>query len=147
MTFSDTWFPPSGGAAPGIGRCVLVVDDEEVVRRVAHRYLTGAGYRVFESASPGETLAVLEETRVDLVLMDVVMPAPDGVALAGLIRRRWPDQRILFMSAYSDRVLLERGVGEWQRDLLIKPFTRDELIAAVEQALAPPERPQPASPD
>jgi len=79
--------------------------------------------------------------------MDVVMPAPDGVALAGLIRRRWPDQRILFMSAYSDRVLLERGVGEWQRDLLIKPFTRDELIAAVEQALAPPERPQPASPD
>jgi DNA-binding NtrC family response regulator len=135
MTFPDDWFPRPQVPTPGLGHSVLVVDDEEIVRHVAHRYLTNAGYRVFEADNMAEAFAVLERARIDLVLMDVVMPAPDGVMIAALIHRRWPEQRILFMSAHSDEVLLEHQIGEGLRDFLIKPFTRDELVMAIARAL------------
>jgi two-component system cell cycle sensor histidine kinase/response regulator CckA len=120
-------------------RTVLVVDDAGVVRRLSFRVLSEAGYRVFEAASAVEALEVLRMLRghVDLVLVDVVMPEVNGVDLVRLIRERWHEPSILFMSAYPAEVLAREGLKDLRVQFLAKPFTRDELLGAVDRALQP----------
>jgi CheY-like chemotaxis protein len=119
-------------------RTVLVVDDAGVVRRLSFRVLSEAGYRVFEAADAVEALEVLAmlHGHVDLVLVDVVMPEVNGVDLVRLIRERWAGPAILFMSAYPAEVLAREGVKDLRVRFLAKPFTRSELLGAVERAIA-----------
>lgn len=131
-------------------RTVLVVDDAGVVRRLSFRVLSEAGYRVFEAASAVEALEVLEmlKGRVDLVLVDVVMPEINGVDLVRLIRERWAETHILFMSAYPAEVLAREGLKDLRVQFLAKPFTRDELLSAVLRSFEPRKQngEQPATP-
>ena len=119
-------------------RTVLVVDDAGVVRRLSFRVLSEAGYRVFEAAGAVEALEVLAmlHGHVDLVLVDVVMPEVNGVDLVRLIRERWSGPAILFMSAYPAEVLAREGLKDLRVRFLAKPFTRNELLGAVERAIA-----------
>jgi two-component system, cell cycle sensor histidine kinase and response regulator CckA len=116
---------------------VLVVDDAGVVRRLSFRILSEAGYRVFEAASAGEALEVIGmlHGHVDLVLVDVVMPEVNGVDLVRMIRERWSQPAILFMSAYPAEVLAREGLKDLRVQFLAKPFTREELLSAVTRAL------------
>jgi two-component system cell cycle sensor histidine kinase/response regulator CckA len=118
-------------------RTVLVVDDAGVVRRLSFRVLSEAGYRVFEAASAVEALEVLGMLRghLDLVLVDVVMPEVNGVDLVRLIRERWHEPSILFMSAYPAEVLAREGLKDLRVQFLAKPFTRDELLTAAHRAI------------
>ncbi|HEU4697579.1 MAG TPA: response regulator [Gemmatimonadales bacterium] len=122
---------------PG-SRTVLVVDDVRAVRRMTARLLSEAGYRVFEAAGASEALEVLELApgRVDVVLVDVVMPARSGTDLVRVIRQRWPDQRIVFMSAHPAEVLAREGVRDPALPFLPKPFSREELLAVLRRARA-----------
>jgi two-component system, cell cycle sensor histidine kinase and response regulator CckA len=115
----------------------LVVDDAGVVRRVAFRVLSESGFRVFEAASAIEALDVLAMGcgRVDVVLVDVVMPEVNGVDLVRLIREEWAQPAILFMSAYPAEVLAREGLKDLRVQFLAKPFTRNELLTAVERAM------------
>lgn len=121
---------------------ILVVDDEPVARRVAFRILSEHGFRVFEADRRDEVLQVLREARgrVDLVMLDVVMPATDGVALAREILAEWPGQRILFMSAHPAQILAQHGLRDLNVPFLAKPYTRTEVLAKVTEALGPPKR-------
>jgi two-component system cell cycle sensor histidine kinase/response regulator CckA len=123
-------------------RTVLVVDDAGVVRRLSFRVLSEAGYRVFEAASAVEALEVMAmlHGHLDLVLVDVVMPEVNGVDLVRLIRERWDQPSILFMSAYPAEVLAREGLKDLRVQFLAKPFTRDELLSAVLRALEPSKR-------
>jgi two-component system cell cycle sensor histidine kinase/response regulator CckA len=123
-------------------RTVLVVDDAGVVRRLSFRVLSEAGYRVFEAASAVEALEVMAmlHGHLDLVLVDVVMPEVNGVDLVRLIRERWNQPSILFMSAYPAEVLAREGLKDLRVQFLAKPFTRDELLSAVLRALQPSNR-------
>jgi CheY-like chemotaxis protein len=127
-------------------RTVLVVDDAGVVRRLSFRVLSESGYRVFEAAGAVEALEVLAMLRghVDLVLVDVVMPEVNGVDLVRLIREEWEYPAILFMSAYPAEVLAREGLKDLRVRFLAKPFTRIELLKAVESAIAAHVRPDPA---
>ena len=117
---------------------ILVVDDQPTVRRMAHRLLSEWGFRVFEAESGEEAMEVLETARagIQLVIVDVVMPLADGVQVTRRINERWPDQRTLYMSAHPAEVLAQHGLSELQVPFLAKPFTRDELLAKVSEALA-----------
>ena len=119
-------------------RTVLVVDDAGVVRRLSFRVLSEAGYRVFEAASAVEAIEVLAMLRgkVDLVLVDVIMPEVNGVDLVRLIRDEWETPAILFMSAYPAEILAREGLKDLRVQFLAKPFTRTELLLAVERAMA-----------
>src|SRR6476661_6888489 len=119
---------------------ILVVDDQATVRRVAHRLLSEWGFRVFEAESGEEALEVLETARagVQLVIVDVVMPLADGVQVTRTIRERWPGQRTLYMSAHPAEVLVQYGLTELDAPFLAKPFTRDELLTKVGEALSRP---------
>ena len=118
-------------------RTVLVVDDAGVVRRLSFRVLSEAGFRVFEAASAVEALEVLAmlHGRIDLVLVDVVMPEVNGVDLVRLIREQWDYPAILFMSAFPAEVLAREGLKDLRVEFLAKPFTRDELLRAIERTL------------
>jgi two-component system, cell cycle sensor histidine kinase and response regulator CckA len=119
------------------GQSVLVVDDVGVVRRTVFRFLSEAGFRVFEAASAGEALEVLSTARppVNLLITDVIMPDVNGVDLARLVREQWPTTRFLFMSAYPAEVLAREGLDDLAVVFLAKPFTREEIVAKVRAAL------------
>jgi DNA-binding response OmpR family regulator len=115
---------------------VLVVDDQRITRRLAQRILSEAGYRVFEAEDGVEALEVVDLTgRVDLLLVDVVMPRLNGAALVRELLERWPEQRVLYMSAYPAEVLARYHAGDLGTPFLAKPFTREELLAKVDDAL------------
>jgi two-component system, cell cycle sensor histidine kinase and response regulator CckA len=132
---------PDVRSAPSI----LVVDDTPTVRRMAHRLLSEWGFRVFEAESGEEAIEVLETAKggIQLVMVDVILPLSDGVQVTRRILERWPAQRTLYMSAHPAEVLARHGLTELTVPFLAKPFTRDELLAKVSEALA---RPVPAAP-
>jgi two-component system cell cycle sensor histidine kinase/response regulator CckA len=116
---------------------VLVVDDQKYARRVAYRVLSEAGYRVLEAEDGEEALDALHNARlrVDLLMIDIVMPHMDGVVLALQVQEQWPDKRILFMSGHPAEVLARHGLPDLNVPFLAKPFTRDEALAKVREAL------------
>ena len=110
---------------------ILVVDDVGVVRKVAFRLLSEAGYRVFEAGSAAEALEVLATSRqpINLAIVDVVLPEVSGVDLVRIVREEWPATRVLFMSAFPAEILVREGLDHPNVMFLAKPFTRDELLA------------------
>jgi CheY-like chemotaxis protein len=121
---------------------VLVVEDEDAVRRLAERILRAAGYRVLQAANGGEALLLCEERggEIDLLLTDVVMPRMSGKQLAARLVASCPRLRVLFMSGYSEHGIEQRGVLDPGARLISKPFTAAELCARVREVLdeAPP---------
>ena len=128
--------PPSADL-PGIPH-ILVVDDEPIVRGSVMRILGGWGFRILEAETAEEAMTVLTTLageRPHLVIVDIVLPGDNGVELARQIREEFPEQRILFMSAYPRDVLMAEGLRDGTEAFLTKPFTADTLIRAVEVAL------------
>lgn len=115
---------------------ILVVDDERISRRLASRLLTEEGYRLLEADGAPEALEVLHQARgrVDLLVLDVVMPGCDGVELGRRILELWPEQRILYMSAHPAEVV-RHGLHRLEVPFLPKPYTREEALAKVREAL------------
>jgi len=125
---------------PLVVTTVLIVDDRRMARCIASRLLSEEGFRVLEADGTQEALEVLGETRgrIDLVVLDIVLHDGDGVALAREILDEWPDQHLLYMSAYPAEVMAQYGLATLDVPFLAKPFTRKELLAKVKEALAPP---------
>ena len=119
---------------------ILIVDDTSTVRRMAHRLLSEWGFRVFETESGEEAIEVLATAKggIQLVLVDVILPFVDGVQVTRRIQEHWPGQRTLYMSAHPAEVLARHGLVELSVPFLAKPFTRDELLTKVSEALARP---------
>ena len=130
-----------GERAPG-GASVLLVEDQDPVRRQACRILEAHGYTVHHAASADEALAKWEP--VDVLVTDVVMPGMSGQRLAELARERTPDVRVVYMSGHTDDVLLRAGARRGDIAFVQKPFTRDSLLRAIEEALAQAQAPEPA---
>ncbi|HEV7587726.1 MAG TPA: response regulator, partial [Longimicrobium sp.] len=116
---------------------VLLVEDEEAVRRLCSRVLRSRGYTVLEACDgeEAERLATEHPGRVDIVVTDLVMPRMSGRQLADVLARALPRLRVLFMSGYTDEALLRLGVHEASVDFLQKPFAPDELARKVREVL------------
>jgi two-component system cell cycle sensor histidine kinase/response regulator CckA len=117
---------------------VLVVEDEQTVRDLAVRILTGAGYRVVGAPSPQEAIRITEETAgpLDLLLTDVVMPGGiNGVDLAKRLVVTRPRLEVLYMSGYTEEAVIRFGVPQGEARFLAKPFLPDELLAKVADLL------------
>jgi CheY-like chemotaxis protein len=118
---------------------VLVVEDEDPVREVARRILTGEGYDVLCAADPLDALRLCQDDSftIDLVLTDVVMPGFSGPELVEKVRRFRPDIRALYMSGYPED-LLQRHRFDEDVEVIGKPFTADSLLRMVGLALDQP---------
>ena len=125
-------------AASGAERAtILVVDDEEAIRRMMQRMLGNSGYTVLNAASAVEALSVCEEQNeaLQLVVTDVTMPGMNGFDLAQRISERWPAIRVLFISGCANDLSVRRQL--YERPMLAKPFTRDALADKVRELLTP----------
>ena len=114
---------------------ILVVEDDDSVRRFASTVLARYGYHLLEAATPDRAISVSEEFegRIDLVLTDLVMPGMNGTELARLMKAQRPEVKLLYMSGYTE---FARTLGsEVQASLLPKPFGPDTLLHRVRRIL------------
>jgi len=115
---------------------VLLVEDEESVRRFAARALRRQGYLVLEAGNGLEALQAKagHDGVVDLVVSDIVMPEMDGPTLLKELRKTNPDLKIIFMSGYADDALSSLDSGE-EFAFLSKPFQLADLVTAVKELI------------
>jgi DNA-binding NtrC family response regulator len=116
-------------------RFILVVDDEEPVRRLVVEILEDAGYRVAEADRVSTALPYLDDPALDLVVSDIRMPGTPGLTLLAAARERRPDLPLILMTGAAGPATRDRVTAEGVA-LLDKPFTFAELEAAVATALA-----------
>jgi len=115
---------------------ILVVDDEEIVRRFVARALRGVGYDVTVASSGAEVLQMVEdEGACDLFVIDVLMPQMRGDELARRLRQRHPDAKILYLTGHSGQLFEDRD-ALWENEAFIeKPVTLNGLLEAVSFSL------------
>lgn len=116
---------------------VLLVDDEEMVRRVCIRVLQRAEMTVVEAVHGAEALSLYHANPddFDVVLLDLVMPVMDGEQTFLALRKLNPNLPVLLMSGYSRAELVGRAIGQGACGFLPKPFTSRDLVAAVREVL------------
>ena len=117
-------------------RRVVIAEDEALIRLDLKEMLVEEGYAVVGEAADGETaLALAEEHRPDLVVMDVKMPRLDGISAAERIAaaRIAP---VVILTAFSQRELVDRARQAGAMAYLVKPFTKADLVPAIEMAMS-----------
>jgi signal transduction histidine kinase len=144
---------PAPAAAPAAVRpaevtrrdTLLLVEDEEFVRDLVRDFLRAAGYQVLEAGSAEEALDLVANRHapIDLLLTDVVLPGMNGTTLAERLRRQAPAMETVFMSGYPGDSMFGGETFEPGTAFLAKPFTRNQLIDKIAEALA--RRPASAS--
>ena len=116
---------------------VLLVEDEEAVRRGGKRMLETRGYTVHEAGSGVEALDIMEELdgAVDIVVSDVVMPEMDGPTLLGELRKQQPDIKFIFVSGYAEDAFARNLPADARFGFLPKPFSLKQLASIVKDML------------
>jgi signal transduction histidine kinase/ActR/RegA family two-component response regulator len=118
----------------GSSATILLVDDDDPVRAITATMLRELGYNVRDVGGGEAALAVLgQEIGIDILLTDLVMPEMSGSRLASIVRSRYPDLPVVFISGYADQIgdTLDPG-----HRLIRKPFTADDLFRTIESVLA-----------
>ncbi len=114
---------------------ILIAEDEESVRNLVIRVLEMHGHEVTAVVNGSEALEALSQHSFDLLLTDIVMPIVDGIALALKASRDYPDLRILMMTGYAEQKRRAHNLDVLIHDVLMKPFTIEDLATAVKQTL------------
>lgn len=120
---------------------ILLVDDEETVRRFSSRVLSKHGFEVLSAASAPEALEAADshQNSIQLLMTDVMMPGMNGCQLAEMLLARRPSLRVLFMSGYAEDVLATNVGLVPSAAFLGKPFKPKALVTKVREVLdAPP---------
>ncbi|MCD2177187.1 cell cycle histidine kinase CckA [Rhizobium sp. C1] len=121
----------------GNSAVVLLVEDEEAVRRGGKRMLETRGYTVHEAGSGVEALDIMDELdgKVDIVVSDVVMPEMDGPSLLRELRKKYPDMKFIFVSGYAEDAFARNLPQDAKFGFLPKPFSLKQLAQAVREML------------
>ncbi len=114
---------------------ILVVEDNKDLRELLCDALTGEGYRAFSSSDGDEALKRLDETFVDLIIADIMMPNMDGLQLTKELRRAGIDTPILIVTARDDYETLQSGFTLGADDYMVKPINVNELLLRVKALL------------
>ncbi len=116
---------------------ILVVEDEEEVRKLAAHILQRQGYKVLEAPQGGDALLICEQHQdpIHLMLTDVVMPGMSGHQLAKRLKSLQPEMEVLYMSGYTDNAIAQHGVLGEGVNYIQKPFTVDGLARKVREVL------------
>jgi len=117
----------ASGKIPGGNETILVVEDEDEVRKVAAGILAKQGYRVLEASHGGDALFMCEQVKepIHLLLTDVVMPGINGPDFARRLKFFYPEIRVLFMSGYTDNMIFQQGVLDRETAFLQKALLNE----------------------
>ena len=129
--------PSAGGKVAGGTETVLIAEDEGDLRELARIFLEGYGYKVLEAASAEQAIqtAAIFAGNIDLLLTDVIMPGMSGPQLAENILSKRPQTRIVYMTGYTDDMVVQHKVLEPGVKVLQKPFGKAELALKVRSTL------------
>ena len=118
-------------------KCVLVVEDDESVRKLVCRVLSANGYEVLSAQNSNEALAMCQriDKTVNLLLTDVIMPGLSGKVLADKLIQNYPGLKVLFMSGYTDEAVSWQNNMAPNTSFLQKPFGNFELLNCVREVL------------
>jgi len=114
---------------------LLIADDDRIILATLAEDLSEQGYSVRTASNGEEALAACRQDAPDLAILDIRMPVMGGIDAARLIRAEC-DTATLFLSAYSDRDLVELAVAEGAQGYLVKPITIEKLTPAIDAAIA-----------
>ena len=118
---------------------VLVVDDDPFLLDVVAEQITSFGYEAILASSAEEALEVApEQTKIDLLLTDIMMPKMNGVDLAKQFIKLYPKTKVLFMSGYMCPSIANYGIQNSEHAFLQKPFTQNNLISKMRNVLDGP---------
>lgn len=119
---------------------VLVVDDDDFVRRTVSRSLESGGYRALAACNGRECLAALRAESVDLVLMDVEMPGASGFEITRTIRELWSAEKlpVIMLTGHGEQQTVMSALEAGASDFLVKPASKKDLLARVAHHLALP---------
>ena len=119
---------------------LLVVDDEELVRRFARDVLEGYGYDVLEAANGQEAVELFRQQagQIAVVLLDMTMPVMDGEEALRQLKSIRPEVRVILSSGYNEVEAVQRFAGEGSADFIQKPYHPAALAAKIKKALASP---------
>jgi len=129
---------PHGAPFPSMRKCILVVEDELLIRLMVSEELRDAGYDVIEAFNADEALAVLNTRgHIDLIFSDVRMPGPlDGIDLLALVKKAHPSLPVIITSAnLHPDVAITNGAARF----LPKPYISEQVMSAVADELGRPE--------
>jgi signal transduction histidine kinase/CheY-like chemotaxis protein len=143
------YFPRADTAAPssvgllehpvevGGEETILVVEDEEAVRKMVHEVLEDLGYLILEAGNPEEAIRLSGEYEgeIDLLLTDVIMPGMNGKELFERMAISRSEMKVLFMSGYAGDAIADRGILDQGVCLVTKPFSIQKLTQMVRAAL------------
>ncbi len=115
------------------GRCILIVDDEVVIRELCAKALRG--YRILQAADGAEALRILEQETADVILTDIMMPQINGLDLLKTIKEREPNQVVVVMTGYADKEIVLRALKADADDFISKPINLLQLKTAIDKAL------------
>lgn len=125
-------------------KSIVVVEDEEAIRRGVVDTLRMAGYEPTEAADGEAGLAAAKHAGVDLVLLDLLLPKKDGLEVLADLRRTVPSLPVIILTARGSEEDRVRGLRGGADDYIVKPFSAKELLARVDAVLRrSPERPAP----
>lgn len=113
---------------------ILLVDDESRMLDLIALYLSPKGYNCIKKESALDAIEYLESNRVDLILLDIMMPEMDGWEACKIIRKQW-DYPIIMLTARTEKPEIVKGLTIGADDYISKPFDGDELIARIEAVL------------
>jgi two-component system cell cycle sensor histidine kinase/response regulator CckA len=132
-----------GEELPHGSETVLVVEDEEKVRKLTVEILGGQGYRVLDASNGDDALVISEkhDGPIHLILVDVVMPGMSGSELAKRLASLRPQTKILYMSGYTDNAIIHHGVLVQGVNYIQKPFTIEGLTRKVREVLDKDSKP------
>jgi two-component system, cell cycle sensor histidine kinase and response regulator CckA len=129
--------PEVRAAAPSGAETILLVEDEDMVRKLVCETLEARGYRVLEASGSAQARVIANafEGRIHLLITDVVMPNASGRDVARTLLRSRPETKVLYISGYGEGVIEKRGVKSQKVAFLPKPFTPMALAAKVREVL------------
>ena len=126
-------------SVPRGSETILLVEDEQAVRRATSEYLCLQGYTVIEAKDGLDALSVAKDhgSTIHLMVTDVVMPHMSGGQLAKELARLRPDTKLLFVSGYAGKTVLDHKVVDLKTNFLQKPYTLKQLSLKIRSALQP----------
>ena len=113
---------------------ILIVDDEEVVRRSHLRSLADTGCHTEAAGDGQEALQVMERHPFDVVLLDLRMPGLDGMDVLKTIKQRWPESEVVVITGYPTIESAKEAVRLGAHDYIAKPVGPDDVIRAANEA-------------
>jgi len=120
----------------GLAATILIVDDEDLVRKIIDRMLQPMGYCILHAADGNEALTICDQWKgaIHLMVTDVMMPGMSGIDLVDCATERWPSIKVLFTTGFASDAAMRRKTSN--HPILSKPFTCDQLTSKVQELLS-----------